>query len=265
MAYTRCRHTHPITVQCWTSVTAHCWFNAGPLSVNPVKSNSDWQGHTVSSGRMARVSSGYWCNIARLGSLCQQWTWLCYCQNHSITLSEVDLTVLLPGSPCQQWTWLYYFQDQPVSSGSYCTIARSLSQQWPWLYYCQDQAVSSGHDFIIARITLSAVDLTVLLPGSPCQQWTRRWPNTNTTMGLLYTVHSIIDNTAYFRPLKSLEHCILQYITVYNTQPRLYPTHSNQYAIKCEVSSSEISWTRQAFVRISCLCAFHLGATYMLN
>ena len=28
----RYRHTHPIPVQCWTSVAAHCWFNAGPSS-----------------------------------------------------------------------------------------------------------------------------------------------------------------------------------------------------------------------------------------
>ena len=30
--YTRCRPTHQIPVQCWASVTAHCWFNADKLS-----------------------------------------------------------------------------------------------------------------------------------------------------------------------------------------------------------------------------------------
>ena len=27
--YTQCRPTHPIQFQCWASVAAHCWFNAG--------------------------------------------------------------------------------------------------------------------------------------------------------------------------------------------------------------------------------------------
>ena len=32
--------------------------------------------------------------------------------------------------------------------------------------------VSSGRDCVIDRATLSAVSVTVLLPGLPCQQWT---------------------------------------------------------------------------------------------
>ena len=31
-SYTRCRPTHPILVQYWASVAAHCWFNAGQLT-----------------------------------------------------------------------------------------------------------------------------------------------------------------------------------------------------------------------------------------
>ena len=30
--YTRCRTTHPILVQCWTIVAAHCWFNTDQSS-----------------------------------------------------------------------------------------------------------------------------------------------------------------------------------------------------------------------------------------
>ena len=28
---TQCRPAHPIPVQCWASIAAHCWFNAGKL------------------------------------------------------------------------------------------------------------------------------------------------------------------------------------------------------------------------------------------
>ena len=31
-SYTRCRPTRPIPVQCWVSVSGHCWFNAGQSS-----------------------------------------------------------------------------------------------------------------------------------------------------------------------------------------------------------------------------------------
>ena len=35
--YTRCRPTHPISVQWWARVEAHCWFNAGRLCAKPTR------------------------------------------------------------------------------------------------------------------------------------------------------------------------------------------------------------------------------------
>ena len=32
LRYTRCKHTHPFSVQCWVSVADHRWFNADKLS-----------------------------------------------------------------------------------------------------------------------------------------------------------------------------------------------------------------------------------------
>ena len=83
------------------------------------------------------------------------------------------MTVLLPESSCQQWTWLCYHQGHSVSGGHDCVIARAtLSTVDMTVLYCQGHSVSSGHGYVITSVTLSAVDMTVLLPGSCSQQLT---------------------------------------------------------------------------------------------
>ena len=41
LRYTRCSPTHPISVQCWASVAAHCWFNAHVLSTTLAQHHSN--------------------------------------------------------------------------------------------------------------------------------------------------------------------------------------------------------------------------------
>ena len=41
LRYTRCRTTHPILVQWWARVAAHCWFNAGQLCTTLAQHHSN--------------------------------------------------------------------------------------------------------------------------------------------------------------------------------------------------------------------------------
>ena len=64
-SYTRCRPIHPIPVQCWTSVAAHCWFNTSQSSATLAQrySNTGQAHHTstpaftATTGRLPNVVS----------------------------------------------------------------------------------------------------------------------------------------------------------------------------------------------------------------
>ena len=65
LRYTRCRPTHPISVQWWARVAAYCWFNAGQLCTTLAlhHSNTDWThdpsapASTAMTGRLTNVAS----------------------------------------------------------------------------------------------------------------------------------------------------------------------------------------------------------------
>ena len=102
------------------------------------------------------------------------------CVTTRVTLSAVDVTVLLPVSPFPEWTCICYCQGHRVSSVGDCVITSSecwclIGRVTPSAVYVvlAGHPVTSGSDCVITRVTLSAVDVTVLLSGSSCQQC--RW------------------------------------------------------------------------------------------
>ena len=77
LRYTRCRPTHPIPVQCWASVTAHCCFNADKLSMTLAQHYSNTGSsvylaaerpskHCFNVGPASSTLARYWNGIAWL-------------------------------------------------------------------------------------------------------------------------------------------------------------------------------------------------------
>ena len=65
LQYTRCRPTHPLSVQWWARVAAHCWFNAGQLCTTLPQHysnidrthDSSTPASTAITGRLTNVAS----------------------------------------------------------------------------------------------------------------------------------------------------------------------------------------------------------------
>ena len=56
LRYTRCRSTHPISVQWWARVAAHCWFNVGQLCTTLAQHHSN----TERMSLLHQVYSNHW-------------------------------------------------------------------------------------------------------------------------------------------------------------------------------------------------------------
>ena len=67
-SYRGCRPTHPIPVQCWDSVAAHCWFNADKPSTMPVQHYS----YTVSALYLAAPVPDNICHLPDTVSMSAQ-------------------------------------------------------------------------------------------------------------------------------------------------------------------------------------------------
>ena len=69
--YTRCRYTHPISVRCWASVAAHCWFNANKLSMPLAQHYSN----TGSAVYLAAAPQANTCHLPNTVSMLAQYLW----------------------------------------------------------------------------------------------------------------------------------------------------------------------------------------------
>ena len=83
LRYTRCRPFHPISVQWWARVAAHCWFNAGQLctKLSQHHSNTD-QTHDSSTPASTAINR----QLTNVASMLIQrvWRWpnsLLLCRN----------------------------------------------------------------------------------------------------------------------------------------------------------------------------------------